>query len=285
MGSSSHGVYPRAGRGNRCRCARPREGGGLSPVGGGTTPPDGGGLVYPRVGVHQASRPGHQEGPTEVNKGTVLVGWQGQVARGRPVVSPAWVPGGTGRPRRSGSIPAWAARTWPRRPTEPDRVNCGAGEPRGEVDAFNEVYPRVGMGHLRHLVSAVTATKMPESIPAWAGELSKVSRSIPAWAGEPFSSGSAEPPRRVYPRVGGGTGDKRHRTTVTYGLSPRGRGNPGHVGQVAKADGSIPAWAGEPSPYSLRAAGLSPRGRGNPRSRPGRSGQDRGLSPRGRGNP
>ena len=77
-------------------------------------------------------------------------------------------------------------------------------------------------------------------------------------------------------------------TTVcpSEGLSPRGRGNPPDAVDHAVADGSIPAWAGEPrrsarssgggwvyprvgggtarlSHLLTRATGLSPRGRGN----------------------
>ena len=78
----------------------------------------------------------------------------------------------------------------------------------------------------------------------------------------------------VYPRVGGGTPIFRQAGRVLNavyprvgreGLSPRGRGN--HIQRQWRGagPGSIPAWAGEPSAFTLQLfQGLSPRGRGNP---------------------
>ena len=140
---------------------------------------------------------------------------------------------------------------------------------------------------------------MPGSIPAWAGEPSPrvVERPICGLsprgrgnrnptAGEsphpglsprgrgnrvPWVSPRASIPRkRVYPRVGGGTGTKS-RQDVPWGLSPRGRGNP-----------CTPVYSpvGEP----LSQTGLSPRGRGNPSAITPHLPGPEGLSPRGRGN-
>ncbi len=112
-------------------------------------------------------------------------------------------------------------------------------------------------------------------------------RSIPAWAGEPGSPDGRHASPGVYPRVGGGTGVGGYRHRRPGGLSPRGRGNRLRYLLPGRPDGSIPAWAGEPSTQSagnppsavyprvgggtvygrcLSAAlsGLSPRGRGNP---------------------
>ena len=130
--------------------------------------------------------------------------------------------------------------------------------------------------------------------------------SIPAWAGEPLPCSVASIRRQVYPRVGGGT-QIRSNTCRHYwvyprvgggtnssswislafsGLSPRGRGNPAQFTRLQPCQGSIPAWAGEPShrgePRSFQ--GVYPRvGGGTPllfaRLRP-----VEGLSPRGRGN-
>ena len=54
-------------------------------------------------------------------------------------------------------------------------------------------------------------------------------------------------PRRVYPRVCGGTNVDGHRLRLLKGLSPRVRGNPGWTITRIARDGSIPACAGEPS--------------------------------------
>ena len=93
--------------------------------------------------------------------------------------------------------------------------------------------------------------------------------SIPAWAGEPVMTMPGWTPTAVYPRVGGGTPRRflnlhlrytrsipawageprwaRRPNAATYGLSPRGRGNP--IGGSERGDiRSIPAWAGEPPP-------------------------------------
>ena len=51
----------------------------------------------------------------------------------------------------------------------------------------------------------------------------------------------------VYPRVGGGTRNAAFDTQSQTGLSPRGRGNPGHKLYQVAFNRSIPAWAGEPT--------------------------------------
>ena len=69
----------------------------------------------------------------------------------------------------------------------------------------------------------------------------------------------------VYPRVGGATGMERTNTALWKGLSPRGRGNR-RLHQRGGGKGSIPAWAGQPTPSASANSpvwGLSPRGRGN----------------------
>ncbi len=112
-------------------------------------------------------------------------------------------------------------------------------------------------------------------------------RSIPAWAGEPQASAELAGARRVYPRVGGGTRHGSPLPGTRWGLSPRGRGNPHQIRHLPPRRGSIPAWAGEPSPWGP----LGPLGPVYPRvggGTPGPVVPDRisiGLSPRGRGNP
>ena len=110
--------------------------------------------------------------------------------------------------------------------------------------------------------------------------------SIPAWAGKPTGKSAGQVPCRVYPRVGGETGDKLAYWNSLHGLSPRGRGNLRMDRSWQYPDGSIPAWAGKP----CRKCRSIPRGVVYPRV----GGETRavldgltgvvGLSPRGRGN-
>ena len=161
---------------------------------------------------------------------------------------------GAGHGNRHGrSIPAWA------------------GEPARTVSCVRPrtVYPRVGGG---------TATK-PGS--AWSP-----SGSIPAWAGEPLLKLRPRGLSRVYPRVGGGTHRSMWTACPLGGLSPRGRGNRQVTGPAQRAQGSIPAWAGEPchAVILLQSQEVYPRvGGGTRSSYPGNTGPG-GLSPRGRGN-
>ena len=110
--------------------------------------------------------------------------------------------------------------------------------------------------------------------------------SIPACAGEPMFSALRITPRRVYPRVCGGTRCSTRRRCPPTGLSPRVRGNRKADDVAPHLDGSIPACAGEPdvaivqllvnavyprvcggtadiSAAWRKAVGLSPRVRGN----------------------
>ena len=223
--------------------------------------------------------------------------------------------------RLLGSIPAWAGEPGsPRRGNTFGRVypRVGGGtsitaagvatlqglSPRGRGNrsgpalmssASGAVYPRVGGGTT--VASPVRADVRPGS--------------IPAWAGEPGSAPRRSATRRtVYPRVGGGTRGPTGPADcpMSQGLSPRGRGNRSLIVAIrasrsgvyprvgggtmkpvvapARGEGSIPAWAGEPTRAS-RTAGRSrvyPRVGGG--TTVGRAGCrcSRGLSPRGRGN-
>ena len=152
----------------------------------------------------------------------------------------------------------------------------------------------------------------PGSIPACAGDLGDARDerngvgSIPACAGEPAHRGTGLCPRRVYPRVCGGTSDCGVGVSRNWGLSPRVRGNRRRYVVAGLLVGSIPACAGEPTSSHMRLSknrvyprvcggtdlnrrtgmiqlGLSPRVRGNNASPPRRLSW-RGLSPRVRGN-
>ena len=138
---------------------------------------------------------------------------------------------GNGSERRS--IPAWA------------------GEPRRRPfpSCPSRVYPRVG-GGTRPLPArrAPNAGLSPRGRgnPGWQARIPVRNGSIPAWAGEPCPSAQARAVCRVYPRVGGGTDMAGILGREGRGLSPRGQGNRGHTEGQRGADGSIPAWAGEP---------------------------------------
>ena len=70
--------------------------------------------------------------------------------------------------------------------------------------------------------------------------------SIPACTGEPWKEVLLLLGREVYPRVYGGTRDRRDTCSAGSGLSPRVRGNPGLDFSGDAATRSIPACTGEP---------------------------------------
>ena len=200
------------------------------------------------------------------------------------------------RPR---SIPAWAAH--PRKPTE---RAPGPRLPSPESAQFS-------VARNAQFSSAIDSGR--GNRPPRLGGGGRAG-SIPAWAGKPGACPTSGHESRVHPRVGGETAEALLGLTLRGGPSPRGRGNPrrrlsGENDRVAQgpsprgrgnrhmnwfhgcATGSIPAWAGKPTPDrspSPRAevhprvggetptmanghhdgAGPSPRGRGNPHHRP-----------------
>ena len=132
------------------------------------------------------------------------------------------------------SIPAWAGEP-PKLPVEPRLAT---------------VYPRVGGGTCGCRCWALSEPGLSprgRGNHEWDRAQFILYGSIPAWAGEPNATHTWIRPSRVYPRVGGGTGDHHPAPRRGNGLSPRGRGNllpdDGH----AAPEGSIPAWAGEPA--------------------------------------
>ena len=176
--------------------------------------------------------------------------------------------------RIRGSIPACAGEPW--------RSTSSARPP--------QVYPRV-CGGTRCRASSRRADwglsprvrGNPGECPSWW----PLRRSIPACAGEPRWRMACARPRRVYPRVCGGTSTSSSSATCIRGLSPRVRGNRLAAAPARARAGSIPACAGEP----CRAAGRPPLSGVYPRvcggtdlARDGGPG-DEGLSPRVRGNP
>ena len=166
-----------------------------------------------------------------------------------------------------------------------------AGEPAagGGSDQRDGVYPRV-CGGTPDVVEGVRRgdglSPRVRGNPAEGGRRRAGPGSIPACAGEPPRRRYSRPHAPVYPRVCGGTANRRRDDDDTMGLSPRVRGNLVGARRAVKALRSIPACAGEPdgtyhlqrrhqvyprvcggtSPSStvrLSTSGLSPRVRGN----------------------
>ena len=111
-------------------------------------------------------------------------------------------------------------------------------------------------------------------------------RSIPACAGEPGPGMRHSSPRRVYPRVCGGTQIGFHRLAYPEGLSPRVRGNLDAADGTIGCGRSIPACAGEPvgGISKSTAAWVYPRVCGGTWYQFIAQSRNAGLSPRVRGN-
>ena len=189
-------------------------------------------------------------------------------------------PRGRGNPKAAvgavveiGSIPAWAGKPRPfRRWRQSIRV-----------------HPRVG-GETRR----VLRMRLSREGPSPRGRGNRVGdtdvppyiRSIPAWAGKPRQGLSCRARGQVHPRVGGETPRLAESGEIGRGPSPRGRGNPSRYETEDIRSGSIPAWAGKPTPPQP----VAPRGMVHPRV----GGETtvtapvlvklEGPSPRGRGN-
>ena len=151
------------------------------------------------------------------------------------------------------------------------------------------VYPRVYGGTC---ISCLTECKSRGLSPRVRGNHARLAAphvragSIPACTGEPRTWPGIGWPRRVYPRVYGGTPDHVPPLHPVRGLSPRVRGNPlrGRLGMHRAR--SIPACTGEPCirrPYS-RSYGVYPRVYGGTTGARAAAGGQAGLSPRVRGN-
>ena len=166
-----------------------------------------------------------------------------------------------------------------------------AGEPGGHRCARPDwgVYPRVCGGtynpKAQPLPRAGLSPRVRGNLLQESGAATKA-RSIPACAGEPWPSLPSRIPRRVYPRVCGGTGCRWSALADAPGLSPRVRGNHYAPKTHTHPERSIPACAGEPARAHPRATsrGVYPRVCGG--TTPTKSGGTAasGLSPRVRGN-
>ena len=278
-GFGSSRVYPRVGGGAANRAARGRYAKGLSPRGRGS--------------------PHHRTG--RVFRRGSIPAWAGEPSRGCARRSRARVyPRVGGGARQDGRCGRFVMGLSPRGRGSRGRVRerlpplgsipAWAGEPaiRGPSRRWGGVYPRVGGGATRraraHRREPGLSPRGRGSRP-WKRRNGRNPRSIPAWAGEPAPATRQAHPAGVYPRVGGGAPARGHGARSVAGLSPRGRGSPVRTRLDAGTPGSIPAWAGEPSP----TASSAPSSRVYPRVGGGaidaRVNEEfgKGLSPRGRG--
>ena len=126
-----------------------------------------------------------------------------------------------------------------------------AGEPQDAARKARGkwVYPRVCGGTARRTARRATGGGLSPRVRGNRGLLLSPrtrARSIPACAGEPEIRERGVKLVQVYPRVCGGTTDRRRGTQMQLGLSPRVRGNPSHRSGPSRGIGSIPACAGEP---------------------------------------
>ena len=166
-----------------------------------------------------------------------------------------------------------------------------AGEPhrRDRAHPCLEDYPRVCGGTGRAVRTAVYPSGLSPRVrgnrdrgaPSGSGR-----GTIPACAGEPWTGRSGTWTSRDYPRVCGGTASDLGNVASGKGLSPRVRGNPGHLALEDDAAGTIPACAGEPTALirRTRKTGDYPRVCGGTAAIPADFTGVWGLSPRVRGN-
>ena len=184
-----------------------------------------------------------------------------QVGRLLPILHAGLSPRVRGSPqgdrlagRRHGSIPACAGEPWPAcRTTSSTRVYprvCGGATHRGWMaDICTGLSPRVRgsrgvRGRARY--DFVGLSPRVRGSPTGQIAVEGISRSIPACAGEPGLNPSSGCMIGVYPRVCGGAGVIFGSTASTHGLSPRVRGSLVRGLAGRRAQGSIPACAGEP---------------------------------------
>ena len=167
---------------------------------------------------------------------------------------------------------------------------CAGGPvPQAGASSGFWVYPRVCGGTVPSITRPHTSAGLSPRVRGNRQSTSagcSQSGSIPACAGEPAHRGTGLCPRRVYPRVCGGTWTCPVCGRKKLGLSPRVRGNlTGHV-LALRPLGSIPACTGEPlAAYrTAQLSGVYPRVYGGTLDLCANGSGYGGLSPRVRGN-
>ena len=148
-------------------------------------------------------------------------------------------------------------------------IPAHAGEPkhRDNLTGRDQVYPRprggAGAPKYRDANSAGLSPPTRGSRYLWCYR-GAPTWSIPAHAGEPGAIKARHPVPWVYPRPRGGAADYATLGVALWGLSPPTRGSPVLGLKLVPLTGSIPAHAGEPTPwpFSLMASTVYPRPRG-----------------------
>ena len=178
-----------------------------------------------------------------------------------------------------------------KQPLEKRSIPARAGEPCSVMPsgASASVYPRACGGTCSRIQDAGPRVGLSPRVrgnPKRTCPERTCPGSIPARAGEPSHYSDSVARRKVYPRACGGTSSCSSLASLTWGLSPRVRGNP-HASPVGdRRERSIPARAGEPrrqrrdwscTEVYPRACGGTTRRHVHPVGIPG-------LSPRVRGN-
>ena len=109
--------------------------------------------------------------------------------------------------------------------------------------------------------------------------------SIPACAGEPAQRDGAQYQPRVDPRVCGGAAEEKRLGLIAKGRSPRVRGSRHGDAYLSCPPGSIPACAGEPTPFTIPEprSWVDPRVCGGALAAMSRMRREMGRSPRVRG--
>ena len=131
-----------------------------------------------------------------------------------------------------------------------------AGDPPGGacLATHYRVYPRLRGGSLVRLWSIVSRRGLSPPtrgiLPACPCQLVPY-RSIPAYAGDPFGMCARSAASAVYPRLRGGSATWYIFAEHPQGLSPPTRGIPALLDLGFYAFGSIPAYAGDPSPVPI----------------------------------
>ena len=145
------------------------------------------------------------------------------------------------------------------KPAETWSIPASAGQPIASIGAttLHKVYPRecgATMETTNESSPGVGLSPRVRGNQVLAGFSLPSERSIPASAGQPCEGGAAPWCLGVYPRECGATIEGGFDLVEEVGLSPRVRGN--HVWVVDPEDGhgSIPASAGQPLVFRLRAS-------------------------------
>ena len=279
VGDGGRRVYPRTGGGNSTSPSQPSHRSGLSPHGRGKP--------------SRFRRDNARIGSIPARAGETYGGRWGEWDRG---VYPRTGGGNPGRRQQRWSSSGLSPHGRGKQPTMTSITGSNWSIPAraGEtavcqlLEEVYLVYPRTGGGNgtVRTTVKGLTGLSPHGRGKLGVGNVRRGWRgSIPARAGETFGQGGGRRRTGVYPRTGGGNYCEPFAGGAWVGLSPHGRGKPGHNDDDRRVRWSIPARAGETcnACHSQKGAEVYPRtGGGNGGNAQGRR-VALGLSPHGRG--